>query len=35
MAEDGVLLDDAEPFEDLIEDCADLQQRANAKGEGV
>jgi hypothetical protein len=33
MAEDGILLDDAEPFDDLIEDCADLQRRANAKDE--
>jgi hypothetical protein len=33
MAEDGILLDDAEPFGDLIEDCADLEGRANAKGD--
>jgi hypothetical protein len=32
MIEDGVLLDDAEPFGDLIEDCSDLERRANAKG---
>jgi Nucleotidyl transferase AbiEii toxin, Type IV TA system len=29
MADDGVLLDDAEPFPDLIKSCADLEQRAN------
>ncbi|HEV2957488.1 MAG TPA: hypothetical protein VGX95_15330 [Xanthobacteraceae bacterium] len=32
MADDGVLLDDAEPFADLMERCADLARRANAKG---
>jgi hypothetical protein len=31
MADDGVLLDDAEPFADLMERCADLARRANAK----
>jgi hypothetical protein len=31
MANDGILLDDAEPFTDLIERCTDLEQRANAK----
>jgi hypothetical protein len=30
MAEDGILLGDVEPFADLINRCADLQQRANA-----
>jgi len=31
MADDGILLDDAEPFADLIKRCADLERRANAK----
>lgn len=31
MADDGVLLGDAEPFENLIARCADLERRANAK----
>jgi Nucleotidyl transferase AbiEii toxin, Type IV TA system len=35
MADDGILLDDAEPFGDLIERCADLEQRANTKAEGT
>jgi hypothetical protein len=30
MAEDGILLDDAEPFEELIKRCAELERRANA-----
>jgi hypothetical protein len=30
MADDGILLDDAEPFADLIARCADLERRANA-----
>ena len=30
MTEDGVLLDDAEPFEAIIARCRSLQQRANA-----
>jgi hypothetical protein len=30
MADDGILLDDAEPFSKLIERCADLERRANA-----
>ena len=29
MADDGILLDDAEPFVDLIARCADLEKRAN------
>jgi len=32
MADDGILLDDAEPFADLINRCAELQKRANTKG---
>jgi len=32
MADDGILLGDAEPFADLIKRCADLERRANAKG---
>jgi nucleotidyltransferase AbiEii toxin of type IV toxin-antitoxin system len=31
MAADGILLDDAEPFSKLIERCADLEKRPNAK----
>jgi hypothetical protein len=31
MADHGILLDDAEPFADLIKRCVDLEQRANAK----
>src|SRR5260370_30153504 len=31
MTNDGILLDDAEPFGDLIRRCADLEQRANIK----
>ncbi len=30
MADDGILLGDAEPFEKLIARCADLERRANA-----
>jgi hypothetical protein len=30
MADDGILLDDAEPFTDLIKRCTDLEKRANA-----
>jgi hypothetical protein len=30
MADDGILLDDAEPFSKLIERCTDLEKRANA-----
>jgi hypothetical protein len=32
MADDGILLDDAEPFATLIERCADIERRANAAG---
>jgi len=32
MADDGILLDDAEPFPDLMERCADLMRRANSRG---
>ena len=35
MADDGILLDDAEPFADLIKRCADLEKRANAKPKGA
>ena len=35
MADDGILLDDAEPFADLIERCADLEKWANAKPKGA
>jgi hypothetical protein len=31
MADDGILLGDAEPFADLMKRCADLERRANAK----
>ena len=31
MADDGILLDDAEPFADLIKCFADLEQRAKVK----
>jgi hypothetical protein len=31
MADDGILLGDVEPFSKLIERCADLEKRANAK----
>jgi len=31
MADDGILLDDAEPFDDLMTRCADLERRANAE----
>jgi len=30
MADDGILLDDAEPFAKLVARCSDLEQRANA-----
>lgn len=29
MVEDGLLLDDAEPFEELMKQCADIAVRAN------
>jgi hypothetical protein len=31
MADDGILLDDAEPFSKLIERCADIERRANTR----
>lgn len=31
MISDGLLLDDAEPFDRLIERCADIEARANDK----
>jgi hypothetical protein len=34
MVEDGLLLEDAEPFEVLIERCADIAQRANRAAKG-
>lgn len=33
MVEDGLLLEDAEPFEKLIERCADIAERANRAAE--
>jgi hypothetical protein len=33
MVEDGLLLEDAEPFEALIERCADIEARANRASE--
>jgi hypothetical protein len=30
MADDGILLDDAEPFAALLERCAELEKRASA-----
>jgi len=35
MADDGILLEDAEPFPDLIKRCADLERRANTKPKGA
>ena len=32
MVEDGLLLEDAEPFEALMERCADIAERANSAG---
>ena len=31
MADDGILLDDAEPFAKLIERCTDIEKRANSR----
>ena len=31
MLTDGMLLDDEEQFEDLMERCADIQRRANRR----
>ena len=33
MVDDGLLLDDAEPFEDLMERCRTIQKKANARHE--
>ena len=33
MVEDGLLLEDAEPFEVLVERCADIAARANREAE--
>ena len=35
MADDGILLDDAEPFDELMKRCADLERRANSEDEGL
>ena len=35
MVEDGLLLEDAEPFEALIERCADIAERANHAEKGM
>jgi hypothetical protein len=35
MADDGILLEDAEPFADLIKRCADLERRANAEAKEI
>jgi hypothetical protein len=35
MADDDILLHDAEPFADLMKRCADLEGRANAKPKGT
>jgi hypothetical protein len=34
MIEDGLLLEDAEPFDELMARCADVAARANAAGKG-
>jgi hypothetical protein len=34
MVEDGLLLEDAELFEALIERCADIAERANRAAKG-
>ncbi len=34
MVEDGLLLEDAEPFEALIERCADIAERVNRAAKG-
>jgi hypothetical protein len=34
MIEDGLLLEDAEPFDELMAHCADVAARANAEGKG-
>jgi hypothetical protein len=35
MTDDGILLGDAEPFSELMKRCAELEKRANAKGQGT
>ena len=35
MVEDGLLLEDAEPLDVLIERCAEIEARANGVGEGM
>ncbi len=35
MADDGILLGDAEPFTELMKRCADLERRANTKAQGA
>jgi hypothetical protein len=35
MADDGILLEDAEPFAKLMKRCADLERRANVKATEV
>jgi hypothetical protein len=35
MVEAAILLGDAEPFEELMKRCVDLEKRANAKGRGT
>lgn len=32
MLEDGLLLDDAETFDELLARCAEIQEKANASG---
>jgi hypothetical protein len=34
MADHGILLDDAEPFAELVKRCGELERRANAKARG-
>jgi hypothetical protein len=32
MVEDGLLFDEAEPFDELLDHCRELQERANRIG---